>query len=125
MTLTKFVFASPMRFASAFMRATKAASLPATSSASAIDASLPDCTIIPCISSSTDTARRGSMNIREPSACHAAADTGTLCDGVILPSCSAANTRYAVMSLVSDAGSRRSSAFCATIGVPLAKSSST
>ena len=28
------------------------------------------------------------------------------------------------MSLVSDAGSRRSSAFCATIGVPLAKSSS-
>ena len=50
--------------------------------------------------------------------------TGTLWDGMILPSRKAANVRYAVMSLVSDAGSRRSSAFCATITAPLAKSCS-
>ena len=92
MALAKLVLARPRRFASAFIRAANAASEPATSSASATDASLPDCTIIPWISSSTDTALRGSMNIREPSARHAASETLTICDGVIALSRSAPNT---------------------------------
>ncbi len=50
------------------------------------------------------------MNMREPSAFHARSDTLTICDGTIVFARSAPNTRYAVMSLVSDAGSRRSSA---------------
>ena len=61
----------PRRAASAFILATNASSLPPVSSASAIDASLPDWMIMPRTSSSTETARRGSMNIREPSARHA------------------------------------------------------
>src|SRR6185295_4575965 len=122
--LTKWVFASPRRVDSEFIRSANAASLPATSSASAIAASLPDCTIVPRSSSSTETAFRGSMNIREPSACHAAFETGTICAGLIVLSRSAANIRYAVISLVSDAGSRRSSALSATIPWPLAKSTS-
>jgi len=53
-------------------------------SASAIEASLPDWMIMPRSNSSTETARRGSMNIREPSARQARSDTGTGCDGVIV-----------------------------------------
>jgi hypothetical protein len=87
------VFARPRRAASAFIFSANAASLPAMSSASAIEASLPDCTIIPRRSSSTLTAFFGSTNIREPSACHAAVDTVTGCDGVIDLSRSAANAR--------------------------------
>ena len=45
---------------------TKASSLPAMASASAMQASLPDCTIMPCIRSSTVTGCFGSMNMREP-----------------------------------------------------------
>jgi len=67
----------PSRAVSAFIFATNASSLPPTSSASAIDASLPDCTIIPRSSSSTVTGMRGSMNMREPSAFQAACETGT------------------------------------------------
>ena len=53
-------------------------------SATAIEASLPDWMMTPWSSSSTDTAFRGSMNIREPSAFHACCDTCTICDGVIV-----------------------------------------
>ncbi len=42
-----------------------------------------DCTMTPCRSSSTDTALRGSMNMREPSTFHAVCDTFTICDGRI------------------------------------------
>ncbi len=65
------------------MVATKASSVPPTTSASAIDASLPDWTIMPRRSSSTETARRGSMNMRDPSAFHARCDTSTICEGTI------------------------------------------
>ena len=82
----------PRRAASVFIFATNASSLPPASSASAIDASLPDCTIMPRSNSSTDTARRGSMNMREPSARHARSDTLTICDGVIVFARSAPNT---------------------------------
>src|SRR5690349_521464 len=107
------------------MRLTNSSSLPDTSSASAIAASLPDCTISPRTSSSTVTALRGSMNMREPAAFHARGDTFTICDGVIVLARSAANTTYAVISLVSDAGSRRSSALAAPSVCPLNVSTST
>ena len=75
------------------MRATNASSLPPTSSARAIDASLPDCTIMPFISSSTVTDLRGSMNMREPSAFHAFCETFTICDGTMAFCRSAPNVR--------------------------------
>ena len=79
--VAKRVFFMPSRAASLFMRSTNASSDPAIVSASAIAASLPDCTIIPCSNSSTLTAFFGSMNMREPSARHALADTVTICEG--------------------------------------------
>ena len=79
---------------------------------------------MPRSSSSTDTALRGSMNMREPSAFHARSDTFTICDGTIVFARSAPNTRYAVISLVSDAGSRRSSALAAASVCPLVTSTS-
>src|SRR6266702_142383 len=65
------------------------------------------------------------MNIREPSARQAFSDTATICEGMICLSLSAAKVRYAVMSLVSEAGSRGSSAACATSVCPLKISRST
>ncbi len=62
------------------------------------------------------------MNMREPSAFQARSETGAICDGTIVFDRSAPNTTYAVMSLVSDAGSRRSSAFCAASVWPLVTS---
>ena len=81
------------------------------SSASAIDASLPDWMMTPWRSSSTVTVLRGSMNMREPSVFHARCDTSTVCDAAMVFARRAAKTQYAVMSFVSEAGSRRSSAF--------------
>ena len=49
----------------------------------------------------------GSMNILDPSARHAFCDTVAICDGVSSLSLSARKTRYAVINLVSEAGSAR------------------
>ena len=57
----------PRRLALVFMSCTKVSSVPAIRSARAIVASLPDCTIMPRISSSTDTGLPNSMKVREPS----------------------------------------------------------
>ena len=65
------------------------------------------------------------MNILDPSARHAFSDTVTICEGVSSLSFSALNAMYAVISLVSDAGSRGSSAPCATSVCPLRVSTST
>src|SRR5437667_5726188 len=105
------------------MRSTNPSSDPATVSASAIAASLPDCTISPCKSSSTLTVFFGSINIREPSARLAFSDTVTICEGVRSFSLRARNVKYAVISLVNDAGSRNSSAFWVTSSWPLNTSS--
>ncbi len=78
-----------------------------------MQASLPDCTTMPRISSSAVTGRPGWMNMREPGARQARSETRTCCSGESFLSRSAANTRYAVISLVSEAGSKRSSAFSA------------
>jgi hypothetical protein len=91
--LTKCVPARPSRVASRFICSTNFSSLPAMSSASAIDASLPDWMMTPCRSSSTVTALRGSMNMREPSAFHARCDTSTICDGVMVFARRAAKTQ--------------------------------
>jgi hypothetical protein len=56
-----------------------------------MQASLPDWTIAPRSSSSTVTGLRGSMNMREPAACHAFSDTGTDCAGASAFSRSAEN----------------------------------
>ena len=66
----------PRRWASRFIRCAKTASLPATASASAIEASFPDWTIMPLSNSSTLAGLLGSINIREPIAFQAASDTG-------------------------------------------------
>src|SRR6267378_900753 len=118
----KCVFAIPRRCASRFIICTNTSSEPATASASAMQASLPDCTSMPLMSSSTVTGRRGSMNMREPGARQARTETGACCSSVSFLSRSAENTRYAVISLVSDAGSKRSSALCATSTWPLVTS---
>src|SRR5487761_2098738 len=91
------------------MRSTNASVVPAISSESATVASLPDCTMTPRISSSTVTGLRGSMNIRDPPVRHAFSETGTTCPRSIVFAFSAWKTRYVVISLVSEAGSRRSS----------------
>src|SRR5487761_2424084 len=91
------------------MRSTNASVVPAISSESATVASLPDCTMTPRISSSTVTGLRGSVNIREPPVRHAFSETGTTCPRSIVFAFSAWKTRYVVISLVSEAGSRRSS----------------
>ena len=80
--LTKFEFLRPRRAASRFICSTKFSSLPAMPSASAIDASLPDCTIMPCSSSSIATALPGSRNMREPGARQAFSEIVTDCDSV-------------------------------------------
>jgi hypothetical protein len=61
----------PRRCASRFIRSAKDSSLPASASASTIDASLPDCTIIPRSNSDTVAGRAGSTNILEPMALNA------------------------------------------------------
>ena len=58
----------PSRSASRFMSWHEHFLAPAIASASAMQASLPDCTTMPLISSSTVTGLRGSMNMREPGA---------------------------------------------------------
>src|SRR2546430_12378209 len=64
----KWVFFMPSRAASRFIICAKTSSEPAAASASAMQASLPDCTTMPRISSSTATGRLGSTNMREPGA---------------------------------------------------------
>ena len=61
-------------------------------SASAMQASLPDCTTMPRISSSTVTGLRGWMNMREPGARQARGETVTCWSRVIFFSRSAAYT---------------------------------
>ena len=68
MEFTNFEFFMPMRAASRFITWANTSSLPVIASASAMHASLPDCTTMPRISSSTVTGRRGWMNMREPGA---------------------------------------------------------
>ncbi len=118
-------FFMPSRSASRFIMPANASSDPAIRSASAMQASLPDCTIMPRISSSTVTGFFGSMNMREPGARQAFSEALTCSSSVSFFSLSAANTRYAVISLVSDAGSKRSSGFSAARIWPLETSATT
>jgi hypothetical protein len=83
----------PRRCASRFIICAKTSSEPPIASASAMHASLPDCTIMPRINSSTVTGRLGSMNMREPLAFHAFVDTGTVLSSVSFFSLSAWKTR--------------------------------
>ncbi len=62
----KCVPVRPSRFAKVFIICTKVASVPATCSASATVASLPDCTIMPCSRFSTETCVPTSMYMAEP-----------------------------------------------------------
>lgn len=65
--LAKWVFFMPSRWASRFIIATKPSSEPPVASASASEASLPDCTIRPSSRSRTLTGLFGSMNMRDSS----------------------------------------------------------
>ena len=67
----------PRRCASRFIICANTSSEPPMASASAMQASLPDCTIMPRMSWSTETGFFGSMNMREPLARQAFSDTGT------------------------------------------------
>jgi hypothetical protein len=96
--------------ACSFISCTKRSDVPPTASASAMVASLPDCTIMPLIRSSTGTCIFGSMNMREPGIFQARTLTGSVCFRSSFFDFSASNTRYCVISLVSDAGSTGMSA---------------
>ena len=78
----KLVFFMPSFCACLVISCANKSSDPAIASASAIDASLPLCTIMPRISGSTAGVCLGSINMREPSAFHARSDTGTVCVSV-------------------------------------------
>ncbi len=65
------------------------------------------------------------MNMREPGARQAFSDTSSCSSSASFFSFSAANVRYAVISLVSDAGSKRSSALSAARIWPLVTSATT
>src|SRR6266850_8078098 len=118
----KCVFFMPRRAASRFIICAKTSSEPDVASARAMQASLPDCTTMPRTSSSTATGRLGSTNMREPGARQARTETVTCCSGEIFFSRSAENTRYAVISLVREAGSMRSSGFSEARICPLERS---
>jgi len=83
----------PSRCASRFIICANTSSDPATASASAMHASLPECTSMPRISSSTVTGFFGSRNMRAPGARQARAEIGTCCSRVSFLSRSAPNTR--------------------------------
>ena len=84
-----------------------------------MQASLPDCTIMPRSSSSTVTGLLGSMNMREPSRfARALRDRHRPGRAGCVFCLSAVNTRYAVISLVSEAGSTRCCALCASERLP-------
>ncbi len=116
------MFASPRRCASRFISATNASSEPATASASATAASLPDCTIMPRRRSGTATDFPAAMNMRDPEAFAAACETVMGRAASSLVSRSAWKTTYAVMSLVSEAGSKRSFSLAAASAWPLSRS---
>ena len=126
-TSAKCVPFMPRRCASSFISVTNCPSLPPTSSASAIAASLPDWMIIPYTRSCTDTGLFASMNMRDSSRpTRRTASLGvTICSIEIFFLSSASNTRYAVISFVSDAGSTRSSALPDASTVLLVASTST
>ena len=70
---------------------------------------------MPLSKSSTGTCILGSMNMREPSIFQALVLTEKVCCNVIFFWRKASNTKYAVISLVRDAGSTGVSAsFCAS-----------
>ncbi len=75
------------------MSCAKASSVPATASASAMVASLPDCTIMPRSRSATAAGFFGSTNMREPPVFQALSETGTVFAGSSLRSRIAENTR--------------------------------
>ena len=62
----KLVDFMPKRAACSFISCTKRSTVPPTPSARTTVASLPDCTTMPLIRSSTGTFILGSMNMREP-----------------------------------------------------------
>jgi hypothetical protein len=88
----KWLCDMPSRFAYWFISAAKVSSVPATASASAIVASLPLCTIMPWIRTSTGTWLPRSRNVREPSERQARSLTGTAVSSLSLPSFSEWNT---------------------------------
>ena len=76
-----------------FISSTKCSTVPPTPSASATVASLPDCTIIPLIKSSTGTCIWGSMNMREPGIFQARTLTGSVCVSASFLARRASNTK--------------------------------
>ena len=83
----------PRRCASRFIICAKFSSPPAMASASAMQASLPDCTIMPLIRSSTFTCVPTWMNMREPPVFQARSETGTAWSIFSVPCLSAAKVR--------------------------------
>ncbi|MNN16316.1 hypothetical protein D3C81_1294500 [compost metagenome] len=115
-----------MRSASRFISATNASSVPATASAIATAASFPDCTIRPYSRSLTLTGTRGSINIFEllGSTFHALVEIVIIWFRSSFLSWIAVKATYAVISLVSDAGSIRiSGSFDASTWLLVASSS--
>ena len=83
----------PSAWACSFISCTKRSTEPATPSAKATVASLPDCTIMPLSRSSTGTCIFGSMNMREPGIFQARSLTPKVWVRLIFWARKASNTR--------------------------------
>ena len=121
--LAKCEWVRPSVLASAFIRSAKAASEPASPSATTTQASLPDRTMMPWISSLTLGRSRVLRNMVEPPMSIAFCDTGRRVSIVTLPSLSASNSRSMVISFDIDAGGIGLSAFLASSTVSVVTSS--
>ena len=113
---------SPSSRARSFISSAKASSLPDRPSATTMQASLPDCTMMPRIRSSTRTCEFTSTNIFEPPIRQAFSETGSSSSSDRRPSFSRSNTMCAVMILLMEAGGMETSASFSSRTVPVAAS---
>ena len=97
----------------------KAVSVPAIFSATVMHASLPDCTIIPCIKSRTDTLSPSRKNIVDPPILVARSETKNSVSIAIRSSLNASNSMNKVISFDIDAGGTLRSASLAISIVPV------
>ncbi len=90
--LTRVVSRIPRSTARSFIRRAKAASVPESPSATTTVASLPDCTTMPWMSSSTVGRSRSLRNIVEPPIARASGETGKRVSRSTRPSSRASNS---------------------------------
>ena len=116
------LLARPISRARRFISSANAASLPEMPSAMTMEASLPDCTMMPRNRSATLTRVLTMTNILDPPMRHAFSLTRNLSSRLSAPALSRSNTRYVVISLLIDAGGMPTSAAFSSNTVPVVAS---